>query len=138
MMRSLKNQRLHTEKTLKIALLLVEDLKVLVDDRHCKKNTGSRSHGTQEISKHGKCTDTHSTESGSSGNVTIQRTHKRFSSMSFHEHLLITKLSCNISRGGSGHFDPSLREQSARSEDECEVEHCVERIRHDFGSTTRR
>ncbi len=54
-----------------LALLLDEDLKVLVDDGDGKKNAGAGADGPHEVGQDGQSADAEAAESGGGGDVAI-------------------------------------------------------------------
>lgn len=71
----------------KISLFLHESFVELVDNGDRKKDTGSSSDGTHEVSNNCKGTNAHTTESGGSGDVLIQNMYKSRVTVSLHDHL---------------------------------------------------
>jgi hypothetical protein len=55
-----------------IARLLLENLKVLVDDRNSQQNSGSRTNGAHEVSHHRESSDAESTKGSCSRNVAVE------------------------------------------------------------------
>lgn len=66
---SLEEQRSHAAH---FALLLHEDLKVLVDDGHSQEDSCTRTNRTQEVSHHRQPTYTEATEGSSCGDVPVK------------------------------------------------------------------
>lgn len=63
---SLEEQRSHAAH---FALLLYEDLKVLVDDGHSQEDSRTRADRTQEVGHHRQASYTEATEGSSCGDV---------------------------------------------------------------------
>ncbi|KAF1756407.1 hypothetical protein GCK72_012860 [Caenorhabditis remanei] len=114
-----------------LLLLLDEDLEVLVDDRDSEKDSSSRSNSSHEVSCDGKCSDTETSESGGSWNVSVQLVDHRLLTMTAHDHLLFLQLLGNILSGRSRHIDPGFGEECARSEHEDNVDNAVEWVFED-------
>ena len=121
----------HTSQFLRA--LLLERFEVLVDDGHREQDAGAAPDGTHEVGDDGEHADAHPAERGGGRDVPVELLLQRGLAVADHEHLLLLKLLSDVARGGAGDLDPRLGEQSARAQHEGEVEHCVQRIRHNVG-----
>lgn len=79
-----------------LALLLHEDLKVLVDDGDREQDPSSRPNGAQEVSQDREGPDAQPTEGRSCGDVPIEFMDHGGLSVASHHHLLLLQLLCNI------------------------------------------
>jgi len=113
-------------------LFLNEHFEVLVDNCHSKQNSGTRSDRSKEIGSDREGSNAHSSESGSSRDISVEFPLERRLSVSLDGHLLVSKLLGNISSGRSSNLRPRLREESARSQDESDVDESSKGISEDL------
>lgn len=112
-------------------MLLDEDLEVLVDDGNGEEDSGSGSDGSHEVGGNGEGSNAESSEGSGGRDVTVEFVDHGLLTMSTHDHLLLLELLGNILGGRSGHIDPGLGEESARSEHEDDVDDAVDRVLED-------
>lgn len=112
-------------------MLLDEDLEVLVDDRDGEKDSGSGSDSSHEVGGDGKSSNAESSEGGGSWDVTVELVNHGLLTMTTHDHLLLLELLGNILGRRSGHIDPGLGEECARSEHEDDVDDAVDWVFED-------
>ena len=81
-------------------LLLFGDLfEVLIDNSHCEHDTRAATNSAHNVSEDAKSADANTTETGSSCDVTGEvANHRVFSKTTLNSHILLHKLSANITR----------------------------------------
>ena len=111
-----------------LGLLLGEGLEGGIDSGDSEEDTSTRSDGSHEVSGDGEGTNAKSSEGGGGGDVAVEGLDSRLVTVSLDHHLLLLELTGDISGGGARNIDPGLGEESARSQDEDNVDESVERI----------
>ena len=113
-------------------LLLDEFLIVRVDDGNSEEDTSSRTDGTDEVGEDGEGTDAHSSEGGSSGDVSLEHGVHVLVSDFVNEVALVSEVTGDVINSGSGDLNPGLGEEGAGNQDEGDVEDSMEGISGDF------
>jgi len=123
------------ENRTKLLLFLRENLIILVNNRDSQQDPSTRTDSAHEVGENRESSNAKTSERSGSRNVTIQAFLQRSFSVSHKHHLLALQLLGDIFSGGSGDFNPGLREEGAGSQDEGEIEYSMERICEDVGES---
>ena len=116
-----------------LLLLLGDLLEVTIDDGDSEHDTSSGTDGSHEVSEDAESTDTHSSKGGGSVDVLSEHTdHRLFAETSVEHHVVLHKLTDNISGRGARDVDPYAGEECAGAHHEGAVEEGVERISLDI------
>lgn len=106
--------------------------------RDGKKNTGAATKGTEKVGSDRESTNTGTTESGSSGNDALEFPVHALLTVTSHDETLVLELLRDITRSRARNLNPSLGEEGAGNEHECDVNSCVDGIKERLLEVQRR
>jgi hypothetical protein len=99
------------------------DLEISVDDRNSQEDTGTRAESSEKVAANRESTDASTTESGGGRDDTLELTVHALLTMTSHDKTLLLQLLSDITRRGTGDFNPGLGKDSAGSQ------HAIEKVR---------
>lgn len=127
------HQTFHTQ----IPTLLRRDLKVPINDSHGQQDPGPAPQRPQHIARDGQRTDDRTAERSSSGDHALQFFVHALLAMARHNETLILELLGDITGRGARDFNPCLRENSTRHDDERDVHDRVDGVEEGVGEIQR-
>lgn len=117
--------------------LLSGNFEVSVDDGDSKQNTSSATKGAKKVAADGKSTNTSTTESGSSGDDTLELLVHGLLTVTGHDKTLLLELLGDIARGRARDLDPGLGEDGAGNEHVNDEDSGLERVGESLGNAER-
>jgi len=108
-----------------------------VDDRNGHQDSGSTSHRAHHIGSKTEKSKGSTSKRGSSGNDPLQFLVDASLTVTGNDHLLVLELLGNLSRSGTGNFDPGLGEDGTGRNDEEDVKDRVKRVEQGRGDGSR-
>lgn len=108
--------------------LLSGDFEVAVDDGDGKEDTSSATKRTEKVTTNGESTNASTSESGSSGDDTLELLVHRLLTVTGHDKTLLLKLLGDIARRRARDLDPGLGEDSACNEHVDDEDSGLERV----------
>lgn len=114
------------------------DFKVSVYNSDSKQDTSTASKSTEKVRGNRQSTNASTTESGSSGNDSLQLLVHALLTVTSHHETLVLELLGNITRSGAGDLNPGLGEESAGNEHERDVHGGVDGVKKSLLEVQRR
>jgi hypothetical protein len=106
--------------------------------RDGKKDTGTATKGTEKVGSDRESTNTGTTESGGSGNDTLEFPVHALLTVTSHDETLVLELLRDITRSRARNLNPSLGEEGAGNEHEGDVNSCVDGVKERLLEVQRR
>jgi hypothetical protein len=97
--------------------------------RDGKENTSTTAESTEKVRSDGQSANASTTESGSSGDDTLELPVHALFTVTSHDETLVLELLSDITRGRARDLDPGLGEQGTGNKHESDVDSCVDRVK---------